>query len=85
LRQSFNDDTSLNGFNGSFTFFGGSGPELDADNQPIAGTLVQLTALQVYQRTLLGEQLGLTATPPAKRFPQSTSLTLAFFSTTIGA
>ena len=61
LRQSFNDDTSLNGFNGSFIFLGGTGPELDANNQPIPGTELQLTALQVYQRTLLGEQLGLTS------------------------
>jgi hypothetical protein len=61
IRQSFNHDTSLNGFNGSFTFLGGSGPALDANNQAIAGSLVQLTALQVYERTLLGEQLGLTA------------------------
>ncbi len=61
VRQSFNSDTSLNGFNGTFTFLGGTGPALDVNNQPIAGTLVNLTALQVYQRTLLGEQLGLTA------------------------
>lgn len=60
LRETLNNDTSLNGFNGSFTFLGGTGPELDANNQPIAGSLIQLTALQVYQRTLLGEQLGLT-------------------------
>jgi hypothetical protein len=61
IRQSFNNDTSLNGFNGNFTFFGGTGPALDANDQPIAGTLVDLTGLQVYQRTLLGEQLGWTA------------------------
>ncbi|PYS05460.1 MAG: TonB-dependent receptor [Acidobacteria bacterium] len=56
LRQSFNNDTSMNNFNGTFTFFGGSGPALDANDQPIAGTSVQLTALDVYQRTLLLEQ-----------------------------
>jgi hypothetical protein len=61
LRQSFNDDTSLNGFNGSFIFLGGTGPALDVNNQPMTGTQVQLTALEVYQRTLLGDQLGWTA------------------------
>lgn len=61
VRQSFNNDTSLNGFNGTFTFFGGTGPELDANDQPIPGTSVDLTALEVYQRTLLGEQLGFSA------------------------
>jgi hypothetical protein len=60
IRQSFNNDTSLTGFNGSFTFQGGNGPILDANNQAIAGTSIALTALQVYQRTLLGEQLGLS-------------------------
>jgi hypothetical protein len=61
IRQSFNNDTSLNGFNGTFTFLGGTGPVLDANDQPIPGTSIDLTALEVYQRTLLGEQLGLTA------------------------
>ena len=58
FRQSFNNDTSLNNFNGSFTFFGGSGPVLDANNQPIAGTSTDLTGLQVYQRTLQLQALG---------------------------
>ncbi|MGA2131783.1 MAG: carboxypeptidase-like regulatory domain-containing protein [Bryobacteraceae bacterium] len=61
VRQSFLDDTSLNNFGGTFTFFGGIGPELDAENQPIAGTSEELTALQVYQRTLLFEQAGWNA------------------------
>ncbi len=59
-RQSFNDDTSLNNFNGTFSFFAGQGPALDANNQPIPGTLLNLTALQVYQRTLQLEQAGYT-------------------------
>ena len=63
LRQSINNDVSLNNFNGAFTFFGGSGPALDAANQPIPGTSVQLTGLDVYQRTLLLQQQGFT---PAK-------------------
>lgn len=53
LRQTFTDDTSMNNFGGAYTFFGGIGPELDVDNQPIAGTSMQLTALERYRRTLL--------------------------------
>jgi hypothetical protein len=61
LRQSLNNDVSDSNFNGTFTFFGGSGPQLDADNQSIAGTSVQLTGLDVYRRTLLLQQQGLTS------------------------
>ena len=61
LRQSFNDDVSMNNFNGTFTFLGGQGEALDANGQPIAGTSVALTALQVYQRTLLLQQEGFSA------------------------
>ena len=35
LRQTFIDDTSTITFNGTFTFFGGAGPELDSNNQPM--------------------------------------------------
>jgi hypothetical protein len=61
LRQSFLDDTSQNNFGGTFTFFGGTGPALDANNQPIAGTEVQLSALERYRRTLFFLEQGLTA------------------------
>jgi hypothetical protein len=61
FRQSFIDDTSVNNFGGTFAFFGGSGPELDANNQAIAGTSIQLTALDVYRRTLLFQRAGLSA------------------------
>ncbi len=62
IRESLNHDTSLNGFNGTFLFLGGTGPEqVDLTTGAILdATDVNLTALQVYQRTLLGEQLGLT-------------------------
>jgi hypothetical protein len=60
IRQTFDNDTSLNGFNGTYVFLGRQGPVLDANNQP-TGQLETLTALDSYQRTLLGEQLGLTA------------------------
>jgi Carboxypeptidase regulatory-like domain len=62
LRQSINNDVSDNNFNGTFTFFGGSGPQLDANNQPISGSSVQLSGLDVYQRTLLLQQQGFSPT-----------------------
>jgi hypothetical protein len=61
LRQSLNDDTSVNNFGGAYTFLGGIGPVLDANNQPIAGTSTDLTALERYRRTLLFQQQGLSA------------------------
>ena len=60
VREYRENDTSLNNFNGTYSFFGGVGPELDSSNQPIAGTTEDLTALDVYQRTLLGISEGLT-------------------------
>lgn len=52
LRQSMLGDTSVNNFGGTYTFFGGEGPVLDANNQPVAGTSVPLTAIERYRRTL---------------------------------
>jgi len=60
-RQSLNNDLSLSNFNGTFTFFGGTGPILDNNNQPIPGTSMQLTGLDVYQRTLLLQRQGFTS------------------------
>ena len=61
FKESLNNDTSLSNFNGTFTFFGGQGPALDANYNPIAGETVALTALEVYQRTLLLQRQGLSA------------------------
>ena len=61
LRQSFNNDYAVNNFNGTFSFLGGQGEALDSNGQPIPGTSVALTALQVYQLTLLLQQKGYTA------------------------
>lgn len=59
-RQSWRDDTSMNNFGGTYTFFGGPGPLLDENLQPIAGAEVQLTALERYRRTLLLQAAGLS-------------------------
>src|SRR5260370_4567721 len=61
VRQSFYNDTSVNNFGGAYTFFGGTGPQLDANNQPIPVPQVDLTALERYRRTLLFGQMGLSA------------------------
>jgi len=60
LRESIVDNTSVNNFGGTYTFEGGTGPALDANNQPIPGTSLDLTALEVYRRTLLFQQQGLS-------------------------
>jgi hypothetical protein len=60
ISQGFDSSTSMNNFGGTYTFVGAPGPELDANNQPIPGTSLELTALQVYQRTLLFQQQGWT-------------------------
>ena len=60
LRQSFTDSTSVSNFGGSYTFLGSSGPLLDANNQPIAGTSTQISALESYRRTLVFQKAGLT-------------------------
>ncbi len=64
--------TPLTNFNGTFTFLGGQGEALDANGQPIPGTSVALTALQVYQLTLATPAGGLypprrSARPAAAR------------------
>jgi hypothetical protein len=51
-------DYSPANFGGTFTFLGGNGPELDANNQPIPGTSVPITSLEQYRRTLLFQSLG---------------------------
>jgi len=55
------NDTSPSNFGGSWVFTGGSGPQLDANNQLIPNTAaVSLTSIERYRRTLLFESLGKT-------------------------
>ncbi len=61
VRSAWLTDISPNNFGGTFTFAGGLGPALDANNQAIPGTSIPLTSLERYRRTLLFQGLGLTA------------------------
>ncbi len=58
MRGQTDNNTSPTNFGGTFTFAGGLAPELDANNQPIAGTDVQITSIERYRRTLLFQGLG---------------------------
>ncbi len=60
LRRSADQSTSTSNFGGAYTFLGRSAPQLDANNQPMAGATVQLDALEVYRRTLLFQEGGLS-------------------------
>ena len=60
VRFSSLNDYSQSNFNGTFTFFGGRGPVLDASNLP-TGATTDLTSLERYRRTLLFASL-----PPAQ-------------------
>ncbi len=54
------DTSSVQNFNGTFTFTGGTAPELDANDQP-NGNIVPITSIESYRRTLLFQSLGYTA------------------------
>jgi hypothetical protein len=58
MRGQTDDNTSPTNFGGTFTFAGGVGPALDANNQPIAGTDIQITSIERYRRTLLFQSRG---------------------------
>jgi len=60
LRDASMNSTSVSNFGGTYMFLGQTGPLLDANNQAIAGTSVQLDALEVYRRTLLFQKAGLS-------------------------
>jgi len=63
LRYLTDDSYWLQNFNGAFTFGGGLGPELDANNQPVPDgsgqeVLEQIPGIEQYRRTLLFQGLG---------------------------
>ncbi len=60
LRQTYLDSTSVNNFGGTYSFLAGSGPVLDGNNQPVAGSSIQISALEVYRRTSIFQKAGMT-------------------------
>jgi hypothetical protein len=66
LHRPSDDNVSPQNFAGTFTFGGGSGPVLDARNNPILDSAGQpvvgpVTSIERYRRTLLFQSLGLSA------------------------
>lgn len=62
LRHVRIDSISPGNFGGSFTFAGGVGPRLDANDQVIAGGgTIELSSLERYRRTLVFQRGGLSA------------------------
>jgi hypothetical protein len=64
LRATTDQNVSRLNFNGTFTFGGGTAPELDANNQPILDAngnpiLVPITSIERYRRTLVLQNAGL--------------------------
>jgi hypothetical protein len=53
------DTSSVQNFNGTFTFTGGQAPELDANNQP-TGAIVPITSIESYRRTMLFAAMNYT-------------------------
>jgi hypothetical protein len=60
FRNSGVDSTANQNYWGTYTFLGGAGPQLTADNQPVAGATMQLDALEVYRRTLVFQRAGMS-------------------------
>ena len=60
VRWTYSGDTnySPSNFGGTYTFLGGTGPQLDSNNQPIANTTIPITSLEQYRRTLLFQKMG---------------------------
>lgn len=60
LRRQFDDSFSPVGFNGAFTFAGGLAPTLDSNDNPLPGSMVEITSIEQYRRTLAFQQRGYT-------------------------
>ncbi len=65
LRSTVENNISQQNFNGSFTFGGGTVPELNSNNQPVMDSngnpvLIPITSIQQYQRTLVLQKDGYT-------------------------
>lgn len=77
LRWAHIKDIAPTNFGGTFTFSGGAGPRLDANNNIIPGSIEDLDSLEVYRRTLLFQQLGLSPAAIRLRGGGASQLTIA--------
>jgi Carboxypeptidase regulatory-like domain/TonB dependent receptor len=82
LRGARVDDFADGNFGGTVTFGGGVGPLLDAANRVVLGpdgapVMVTLTSLERYRRTLLFEEMGLSAAEIRARGGGATQLRIA--------
>ena len=77
LRWAHISDIAPANFGGTFTFSGGVAPELDANNNIIPGSSVDISSLERYRRTLLFEQLGFTPAQIRLRGGGASQLTIA--------
>lgn len=77
LRGALDDSYAPSNFNGTFTFSGGTGPALDAGNQPIAGSLINISSIEQYRRTLLFRGFGLSPAAIRLRGGGASQFTLA--------
>ena len=76
------DDLSPSNFGGTYVFFGGPAPVLDANNQIVLGPggqplLTDITSLERYRRTLLFEQQGLRPADIAARGGEPSQLSIS--------
>ena len=76
------DDFSDGNFGGTVTFGGGLGPLLDAGNRVVLGpdgrpVMITLTSLERYRRTLLFQEMGLSAAEIRARGGGTTQLRIA--------
>src|ERR1700752_3358889 len=60
LRHVKIDSISPGNFGGTYTFAGGPGPRLDANDQVVSGPLIELSSLERYRRMLVFGRSGLT-------------------------
>src|SRR5207244_6697628 len=75
------DDVSSNNFGGTYVFFGGVAPVLDANNNVVRQNgqivLTEITSLERYRRTLLFQQQGLTPSAIAALGGEASQLAIA--------
>ncbi len=77
LRWAHISDIAPTNFGGTFTFSGGRTPALDANNNIIPGSFVDVDSLERYRRTLLFQQLGFSPSQVLLHGGGASQLTIA--------